>query len=103
MSVAVDGFPNMFLMYGPGSGVNTNSTISMLESQAMYIVKCAAKLQRERLKAMAPKKEATADWMQHMRVGANTANKTASRCSYIMPALLPENGVHGQVQGLVYV
>ncbi|KAI0777137.1 FAD/NAD-P-binding domain-containing protein [Irpex lacteus] len=67
MSVAVDGFPNMFLMYGPGSGVNTNSTISMLESQAMYIVKCAAKLQRERLKAMAPKKEATADWMQHMR------------------------------------
>ncbi|KAI0091294.1 FAD/NAD-P-binding domain-containing protein [Irpex rosettiformis] len=67
MSIAVDGFPNMFLMYGPGSGLNTNSTISMLETQAMYIVKCVAKLQRERLKAMTPKKEAMDDWMQHMR------------------------------------
>lgn len=68
MSVAVDGFPNLFLMYGPGSGLNTNSTISMLETQALYIVKCAAKLQRERLKWMTPKKEATDDWIQHMRV-----------------------------------
>ncbi|KAI0684951.1 hypothetical protein BC835DRAFT_1421768 [Cytidiella melzeri] len=67
MSIAVDGFPNLFLMYGPGSGLNTNSLISMLETQAKYISKCVMKLQRERLKWMEPKKEATKDWTQHMR------------------------------------
>ncbi|KAI0777099.1 FAD/NAD(P)-binding domain-containing protein [Irpex lacteus] len=67
MSVAVDGFPNLFFVYGPGSGLNTGHIVSMLEHQAMYIAKCAMKLQRERLKSMEPKKEATRDWMQHMR------------------------------------
>lgn len=68
MSVAVDGFPNLFFVYGPGSGLNTGHIVSMLEHQAMYIAKCAMKLQRERLKSMEPKKEATRDWMQYMRV-----------------------------------
>ncbi|KAI0750547.1 FAD/NAD(P)-binding domain-containing protein [Irpex lacteus] len=67
MSMAVDGFPNMFLIYGPGSGLNTGTIISMLEHQAMYAAKCAMKLQRERLKSMVPKPDATRDWMQHMR------------------------------------
>lgn len=68
MSMTVDGFPNMFLVYGPGSGLNTGTVVSMVERQAMYIAKCAMKMQTERLKTMEPKKEATRDWMQHMRV-----------------------------------
>jgi cation diffusion facilitator CzcD-associated flavoprotein CzcO len=68
LSLAVDGFPNMFVMYGPGSGLNTNSIISMLENQALYITKCVAKMQRERLKAVEVKKEAVRDWMQYMQV-----------------------------------
>ncbi|KAI0701861.1 FAD/NAD-P-binding domain-containing protein [Cytidiella melzeri] len=67
LSIAVDGFPNLFHMYGPGSGLNTGTIISMLENQAVYISKCAMKLQRERLKCMEPKKEAMRDWTQHMR------------------------------------
>ncbi|KAI0750573.1 FAD/NAD(P)-binding domain-containing protein [Irpex lacteus] len=67
MSMAVDGFPNMFLVYGPGSGLNTASIISMLEHQILYITKCVTKLQRERLKCMEPKAQATKDWTQHMR------------------------------------
>lgn len=68
MSVSVDGFPNMFLLYGPGSGLNTGTIVSMVERQAMYVAKCGTKMQRERLKSMEPRKEATRDWMQHMRV-----------------------------------
>jgi cation diffusion facilitator CzcD-associated flavoprotein CzcO len=68
MSMAVDGFPNMFLVYGPGSGLNSGTIISLLEHQSMYVTKCVMKLQRERLKSMEPKPEATRDWTQHMRV-----------------------------------
>ena len=73
MSMAVDGFPNMFLVYGPGSGLNSGTIFSMLEHQVDYIVKCVSKLQRERLKSMEPKREATRDWTQHLRVRASIA------------------------------
>lgn len=68
LSLAVDGFPNLFFMYGPGSALNTGTTISILEHQAEYLVKVTLKLQRERLKAMEPKRDATADWMQQRQV-----------------------------------
>ena len=68
MSMAVDGFPNMFLVYGPGSGLNSGTIMSLLEHQALYVTKCVMKLQRERLKSMETKVEATRDWVQHLRV-----------------------------------
>ncbi|KAF7343045.1 FAD/NAD-P-binding domain-containing protein [Mycena venus] len=67
LSLAVDGFPNMFLVYGPGSGLNSGSFFVMVESQMQYVVKAVQKLQAERLKSMEPKKEATTDWTEHMR------------------------------------
>lgn len=68
----------MFLVYGPGSGLNTASILVLLENQVQYVVKAVQKMQRERLKAMEPKKEATADWTEHMRVGL---------CPYLHTAL----------------
>ena len=38
LSLAVDGFPNMFLVYGPGSGLNTASILVLLESQVQYCI-----------------------------------------------------------------
>ncbi|KAJ7101297.1 FAD/NAD-P-binding domain-containing protein [Mycena belliarum] len=67
LALAVDSFPNMFLIYGPGSGLNTASILVLLENQVNYVVKAVHKLQRERLRSMEPKKEATADWTEHMR------------------------------------
>jgi cation diffusion facilitator CzcD-associated flavoprotein CzcO len=38
--IAVPGFPNMFLLYGPNTNLGHNSIIVMLEAQARYIVQC---------------------------------------------------------------
>jgi cation diffusion facilitator CzcD-associated flavoprotein CzcO len=38
-SVAVNGFPNFFMMYGPNSNLGHNSIIIMLEAQARYIAR----------------------------------------------------------------
>ena len=38
LGVAVPGFPNLFLMYGPNTNLGVGSIIYMLESQACYIV-----------------------------------------------------------------
>ncbi|TFD85183.1 flavin-containing monooxygenase [Cryobacterium serini] len=39
LGMSVDGFPNMFMIYGPNTNLNHNSIITMLEIQQAYILK----------------------------------------------------------------
>ncbi|MCF2571146.1 flavin-containing monooxygenase [Brevibacterium sp. UCMA 11754] len=48
LGMAVDGFPNMFLVYGPNTNLNHNSVISMLEAQHDYIARAADYVKRQR-------------------------------------------------------
>ena len=43
VGMAVDGFPNMFLMYGPNTNLNHNSVVTMLEIQQAYVKDVLAK------------------------------------------------------------
>jgi cation diffusion facilitator CzcD-associated flavoprotein CzcO len=38
LGITVDGFPNMFMVYGPNTNLNHNSIITMLEIQQVYIL-----------------------------------------------------------------
>ncbi|MDY6995525.1 MAG: NAD(P)/FAD-dependent oxidoreductase [Actinomycetota bacterium] len=49
LGMAVPGFPNFFMLYGPNTNVGSNSVIFMLEAQAHYIVR-ALKYMRRRNK-----------------------------------------------------
>lgn len=68
LSVAVDGFPNLFMAFGPNSGVGSGSLLALLEYQVMYAVQATAKLQRERLKSIEVKPEAVRDFDQYLEV-----------------------------------
>ena len=37
LGMAVDGFPNMFILYGPNTNLNHHSIVAMLEAQNRYI------------------------------------------------------------------
>ncbi|MFT4976027.1 MAG: cation diffusion facilitator CzcD-associated flavoprotein CzcO [Myxococcota bacterium] len=50
--MAVSGFPNLFLMLGPNSGLGHNSMILMMEAQARYIRQCIARIQGEGLHSL---------------------------------------------------
>lgn len=45
--MAVPGFPNFFMLYGPNTNVGSNSVIFMLEAQARYIVRALKYLRRK--------------------------------------------------------
>ncbi|ROO85244.1 cation diffusion facilitator CzcD-associated flavoprotein CzcO [Actinocorallia herbida] len=51
LGLAVPGFPNFFLMYGPNTNVGSGSIVHMLESQIAYIVQ-AARLLRDGITTM---------------------------------------------------
>jgi cation diffusion facilitator CzcD-associated flavoprotein CzcO len=46
LGIAVSGFPNLFMIYGPNTNLGHNSIIYMLESQFNYIVGCVRALTR---------------------------------------------------------
>ncbi|KAI0030965.1 FAD/NAD-binding domain-containing protein [Vararia minispora EC-137] len=66
LSVAVDGFPNLFWALGPNSGLNSGSLLVLMEKQVDYIVAAAAKMQRERIKAIEVKRAAVLAWRAYV-------------------------------------
>lgn len=71
LSVAVDGFPNMFMSLGPNSGVGSGSLLALMEYQVGYAVQATAKLQRERLKSIEVKPEAVHDFDRYLEVSCS--------------------------------
>jgi cyclohexanone monooxygenase len=71
LGMAVPGYPNFFMLYGPNTNVGSNSVIFMLESQARYIVGALKYMRRRRRTYVAVKAQTMAEfiakidgWMQ---------------------------------------
>jgi cyclohexanone monooxygenase len=47
LGMAVPGFPNFFMLYGPNTNVGSNSVIFMLEAQAHYVVRALTHMRRK--------------------------------------------------------
>src|SRR5262249_25646148 len=55
--ITVSGFPNMFLLMGPNTGLGHNSMIFMIEAQARYAAQCIATLRQSELQSIDVKPE----------------------------------------------
>jgi cyclohexanone monooxygenase len=60
LGMAVPGFPNFFMLYGPNTNVGSNSVIFMLEAQARYIVRALTYLRRRGKRYIAARPEVLA-------------------------------------------
>lgn len=61
--MAVPGFPNFFMLYGPNTNVGSNSVIFMLEAQAAYIVRALKYMRRKGKRYIAVRPSALADFI----------------------------------------
>ncbi|WP_234834682.1 flavin-containing monooxygenase [Mycolicibacterium stellerae] len=71
LGMAVPGFPNFFMLYGPNTNVGSNSVIFMLEAQARYIVRTLKHMRRKGKSYVAVRPDAMAtfiakidEWME---------------------------------------
>jgi cyclohexanone monooxygenase len=71
LGMAVPGFPNFFMLYGPNTNIGSNSVIFVLEAQARYIVRALKYLRRKgksyvavRSRAMSEFVDKIDQWMQ---------------------------------------
>ena len=60
--VAVPGFPNMLVLYGPNTNLGHNSIIVMLEAQSRYIVRCLEHLVERNLDTLEVSEAACQAW-----------------------------------------
>jgi cyclohexanone monooxygenase len=63
MGMAVPGFPNFFMLYGPNTNVGSNSVIFMLEAQANYVVRVLKHMRRRGRRYVAVRPAAMADFL----------------------------------------
>ena len=57
LGTAVPGFPNLFLLMGPNTGLGHNSMIYMIESQIGYVMRALAALRRSGARSIAVREE----------------------------------------------
>ena len=62
LGTTVTGYPNLFLMTGPNTGLGHNSMIYMIESQTRYVMSALLTMRRERLQAVDVLAEAQRDY-----------------------------------------
>ncbi len=56
--ITVNGFPNLFLLFGPNTGLGHNSAVLMIEAQVRYVLDCLRQMRRSGLRAVEVKPEA---------------------------------------------
>ena len=64
LSMAIDGFPNFFMMLGPNAAIGSGSLTMMIEMEGDYIVKCIRKMQKEDIRRMEVKAARVRDFSQ---------------------------------------
>ncbi|KAL8359528.1 hypothetical protein RB601_007785 [Gaeumannomyces tritici] len=64
LSLAVDGFPNLLLQFGPNSAIGFGSLTKMLEAECDYVVKVLRKMQKEDYATVEPRAERVRDFTQ---------------------------------------
>lgn len=67
LGTTVSGFPNLFLMTGPNTGLGHSSMIYMIESQSQYITQCIRNLKENKLKYMDVKKDVEESYNQELQ------------------------------------
>jgi cation diffusion facilitator CzcD-associated flavoprotein CzcO len=63
LGVTVHGFPNLFLLLGPNTGLGHTSVVYMIESQVAYILSALSYLDRTGAGVVEPRAEAQADFV----------------------------------------
>ena len=67
LGVAVAGFPNFFMLYGPNTNVGSGSILFMLECQQRYIVRLLQLRRRKRWKAIGVSAAAQAEYSREIQ------------------------------------
>jgi hypothetical protein len=65
ISIATDNFPNYFISLGPNAGLGSGNLLLLIEKELDYFTACAAKMQRDNIRSMAPRRDAVETFVKY--------------------------------------
>lgn len=65
--VTVSGFPNLFLLLGPNTGLGHNSVVLMIEAQVRHVMNCLKMMKRRRRSVIEVREEAQKQFVRDVR------------------------------------
>jgi cation diffusion facilitator CzcD-associated flavoprotein CzcO len=80
LGTTVTGFPNLFLVIGPNTGLGHNSMIYMIECHLAYIVGCLRRMRRRGISSVEVKPEVQAEFNADVQRRMGTAVWTTGGC-----------------------
>ncbi|WP_188191377.1 flavin-containing monooxygenase [Nonomuraea sp. SYSU D8015] len=78
--IATSGFPNLFFLLGPNTGLGHNSVVFMIESQVHYVLECLRLLSRTRARALDVRPEAQRAFNRRLRARLDPLVWNAGGC-----------------------
>jgi cation diffusion facilitator CzcD-associated flavoprotein CzcO len=83
LGISVPGFPNFFMLYGPGT--NGGEIVTMLEAQAAYAVRAVKRMMRERITAVEVKPGFDERWYRWLQSRMEGTSWTMSNNYFTSP------------------
>lgn len=67
LGISVSGFPNLFFLMGPNTGLGHNSMVYMIESQIRYVLEALKTMRDKRLRVLDVKPEVQSDFVDRVQ------------------------------------
>jgi cation diffusion facilitator CzcD-associated flavoprotein CzcO len=83
LGITVPGFPNFFMLYGPGT--NGGEIVTMLEAQSQYAVRVMKRMTRERVTAVEVRPSFEAQWYRWLQAKMAGTSWTMSKNYFTSP------------------
>jgi cation diffusion facilitator CzcD-associated flavoprotein CzcO len=80
LGVAVAGFPNLFLLLGPNTGLGHNSVLLMIEAQVAYVMQALHHRRTQRLATIMPRADKQAEFIAEVDAATDGSVWTAGGC-----------------------
>jgi hypothetical protein len=94
LGITVSGFPNLFLLLGPNTGLGHNSVVLMTEAQIGYVMDCLRLMRKRRSKVIEVRDEVQKRFIQELQERLSGTVWQAGGCrSWYQDAATGENPV----------
>ena len=81
LGMAVPGFPNLFILLGPNTGLGHNSVVLMIEAQIYYILRCLQRMKAEGIQTLEVKPDAMSNFSRGVQRRLRKAVWSAGGCT----------------------
>ncbi len=81
LGITVNGFPNLFMLLGPHTGLGHTSVVFMIECQIEYLVRCLQTMAGSGLRSIEPKRAAEARFVAEMESRLQGTVWTSGGCN----------------------